>query len=101
MSAGADCAYTLSDKTESMTLDEFITFLEPQIQPPKGAAVCMSSEDYSQIKTAIEQACKKLGTSCVTQLKETFQMTATRVDRLQKKVWQKRHLNDKSSRDKS
>ena len=90
MSAGADCAYSISGETEEMTLDQWFSFLEPQTEPPRGAAMCMSSADFSKIKTAIEQACRKLGTSCTKEAKENLQKVSATVDQLQERVRKKR-----------
>ena len=62
MAAGADCAYTLSEKTETMTLDQFLDFLEPS--EGKAAALCQSADDWNKNKTALEQACHSLGAKC-------------------------------------
>lgn len=58
--AGADCVHSLSDETEQLTLDQLIAMLEPQLDPPRGAAMIISSEDFTRLKTAMEQACAKL-----------------------------------------
>lgn len=61
-----------------MTLDEFIEFLEPQpehtddhgtVIPARAGAVCQSAEDTLKIKTALEQACRQLGSGCSYELK--------------------------------
>lgn len=90
LAAGMDCAYTLDDKTEEMNLDQSVAFLEPQIEPPRGAAMCMSSEDFSKLKSALEQACKKLGTSCTKEAKANIAQVSDRVDGLQARVREKR-----------
>lgn len=90
MSAGADCVNTLDDKNEELNLDQWITFLEPQLTPPRGAAMCLSSEDFSKIKTFIDQACAKLGTSCKQEAVETIAMVSARIDGLQAKTFLKK-----------
>lgn len=90
MAAGADCAETLSDETKSLTLDEFLGFLEPA--PPRGAALCMSAEDFTRLKTALEQACQKLGTACKAEAKAQIRDVAFRVSRLQERVAAKRKI---------
>jgi hypothetical protein len=62
LQAGADCAYTLSDDLEAMTMDEFLAWLEPA--PERGPAMCVSAYDWGRIKTALEQACKAAGPKC-------------------------------------
>lgn len=84
LSAGADCAYTLSPKTEEMNLDEFITFLEPT--ETRGAALCQSAEDWNKLKTALELACKKLGSACKKEAQETIKTVGANVSALQAKV---------------
>lgn len=75
ISAGADCAWTLSNQTSEMTFDEFLDFLEPQrarpdpgkpdiTLPARAGALCQSAEDWNKNKTALEQACKLLGRNC-------------------------------------
>lgn len=90
MSAGMDCAYTNSEKTEEMNLDQAVAFLEPQLDPARGAAMCMSSEDFSKLKTAIEQLCKKVGAACSKEAKENIERVSQNVDGLQARVRAKR-----------
>jgi len=86
MSGGGACAKTLTDETRTMTLDEWILFLEPDIATGKGAAICMSSQDYQETKTALQQACYKLGRWCTKEIKEEMMKTDARVMALQEKV---------------
>lgn len=81
-SAGMDCAYTQTDQTESMTMDEALDFLEPQVSPERGPALCQSSEDWVRMKTALEQACTALGRKCTTEVKQSIAAAAYRVDAL-------------------
>ena len=90
MSAGADCAYTISGETEAMDLNQWIEFLEPQVEPARGAAMCMSSENFARIKTVIEQACKKLGGACTKEAKENLSRVSTIIDGLQERVRKKK-----------
>lgn len=83
LSAGMDCAYTLNDKTESMTMAESLDFLEPQLTPERGPAVCMASADWAKIKTVIEQACGALGRKCTKEVKDAMQSVSDRVTGLQ------------------
>lgn len=57
MAAGADCAYTRSDKMESLTLAELIELLE-------AGAMIQSAQDWNKNATVIEQLCKMLGPKC-------------------------------------
>lgn len=59
---GAICSHTLSSATSDMTLDEFMTFLEPASD--HGAAICMSLDDWGAMKTELETACKELADRC-------------------------------------
>lgn len=93
LSAGADCSYTGDDTTEEMTLEQFLEFLEPQIEPPRGAAMCMSAEDWTKEKIAMEQACDKLGASCKKETRDLISRLSDRADALQAKVMKKRKDN--------
>lgn len=66
LAAGADCA-TTAGVTREMTVDEFITWLEPNEE--RGAAVCQSAADYVKIKIALEQACEILKTRCTKKMR--------------------------------
>lgn len=93
ISAGADCAYTLTDRTEEMDLEEFIDFLEPQLErpdpkkpgailPERGGAICRSSQDEAALMIALEQACRKLGTTCQPQVLKQIKSARSRAARL-------------------
>ncbi len=67
---GADCAWTLSNQKESLNFDQFLDFLEASPEhtdpldptrtiPAKGGALCVSADDWSRQKTALEQLCRK------------------------------------------
>lgn len=82
-----------------MNLDEWVAFLEPQLEgktpegvviPARGAALCMSSEDYQKIKTALEQACYKLGHWCSKETKVEGEKASTRLTDLQSRVMEKK-----------
>ena len=90
MSAGADCAYTISGDGSSMDLNQWVEFLEPQAEPSRGAAMCMSSEDFTKIKTVIEQACKRLGGACTKEAKESLNRVSTVLEGLQERVQKKK-----------
>jgi hypothetical protein len=94
LTAGADCAHTLSDETESLTLEQFIDFLEPaperpdpahpgQVLPARGPAMCQSADDWGKAKTALEQLCEKAGSRCTYEMKQKLAEVAGRIDRLQ------------------
>jgi hypothetical protein len=68
LSAGAICSHTLTSVTADLTLDQFIDFLEAKAaengKPAKGAAICMPSADFAEMKTELETACRELGKRC-------------------------------------
>lgn len=90
MSAGADCTMTLSDETRQLNLDQWLVFLEPDVATNKGAAICMSSRDYVETKTALQQACYKLGRWCTKEVKEEIQRADARLSSLQERVMKKK-----------
>src|ERR1017187_8697433 len=72
MSAGMDCAETLTAKTREMNLDETIVFLEPNEKEGRGGAYCESAKDLDSMKTSLEQACKLLGSQCSYEIQQTI-----------------------------
>lgn len=94
ISAGADCAYTRSEQTDSMTFDEFLTFLEPQPEvvdpktheriPARSGAMCQSAEDWNANIQALQQACLQLGDGCSKELKDQLDQGAQKSAALQK-----------------
>jgi hypothetical protein len=71
---GGICAETLTGKTSEKTFEQMIDFLEPQLETPehpaRGGAICQSSEDYNKQKTALERACRLLGSRCSYELRQ-------------------------------
>ena len=62
ITAGAICSHTLKNETRDMTLDEFILWLDgSQDDDP---ALCMKSSEWNEMKTELEQACRKLNMFC-------------------------------------
>jgi hypothetical protein len=99
LSAGGDCAETLSDTTSSLALDQWIEFLEPQAErvlpdgkiiPARGAALCMASGDFGKLKTAMEQACKLLGAKCQKEVTKNINDINVKVEKLQASVMAKK-----------
>lgn len=88
LAGGMDCARTLSPDVDTMTLEQTIEFLEPT--ETRGAALCMSAEDFGKLKTALEVACEKLGRACSKEVRENLRSVASRVDGLQSRVIAKR-----------
>lgn len=79
MAGGAYCAHTLTDDTEDMTPSAFYAFLEPDETTGKGAALCMSTDDFAKLQIALEQACRKLGTNCSKEVKEEVKRVSKRI----------------------
>ena len=89
--AGADCTETLSDRTKSLSLNEFIDFLEPQLEvrdysgrvlkPERAGAMCQSASDYMKQKLAIETLCARI--KCTAEVKQIIQEVSGRIDNLQ------------------
>jgi hypothetical protein len=80
LGAGMICAYTLSDQTEEMGFDASLGFLEPTEE--RGGAICQSAEDFSRQKTALEQACKRLGSFCKKEVRTELSRASSRMARL-------------------
>lgn len=62
-------------------MNQFIDFLEakpdsPPDHPAKAAAICMSANDFNDLKTSLEQLCRKLGNRCNYELKKAIQNMA-------------------------
>ena len=72
--AGMDCSYTGHEENTEMDAKAMIEFLED-------GAVCMSSEDRAREKTAVEQACVKLGSQCTFEIKQLI----SKMDKVRKK----------------
>lgn len=88
LSAGGICAHSNSPETYDLTFKEYLDFLEAQPErkcvpipgtticaddqshgavediPARGAAICMSSQDWNTMKTELEAACRQLGAQC-------------------------------------
>jgi len=71
---GAICAETLTGVKSEMTFDEYMEFLEPQEAPtPRAGAICQSAEDWGKQKTALEQACRELGSNCKKETRQALE----------------------------
>ena len=91
--AGADCVQTIQNTRRSMDLAELIVFLEAQPEyvdtdgvyhSARGAAFIMSADDFNKMKTALEQACEKLGNQCTYEMRMTYQNVKNNIDSLQR-----------------
>lgn len=83
LSAGSDCVSTLSGMHRSMSLDETIEFLEPQIDPPRAAAIIMAATTWEHIKTTLEQLCEMLKGACTEEAVKRLQTVSGNIVELQ------------------
>lgn len=92
MTAGMDCAYTLSDDTEEMDLKTSLEFLTAQpkrpdpldptkMLPERAGAICQSAEDWNADATTLEQACKKA--NCSNDVKQNLDEISRRLRKQQ------------------
>ena len=85
---GADCAETNTGKTSEMSFEEFMEWLEPQPatdkKPARAGAVCRSDEDFTKMKTALEQACALLKNRCTPEMKSEIERQTGNVSQLLK-----------------
>lgn len=79
LQAGMDWAQTGSSATGEISMAEAIKFLE-------GGALCMSSKDYKRQKTAIEEACYRLGDTCTYETKQAISKVNASIEALQIKA---------------
>jgi len=80
MKAGANCVWSLSEDTREMDMDELFDFLEPNEE--RGGAMCMSTAHWEELKTAVEQLCKKLGTKCTMETKRLIETIKRNIEKL-------------------
>lgn len=77
LSAGAICAETLTGKTSEITFDEVIDMITPRPAsegvPARAGAILLTTDDYNRMKTALDQACRELGTRCKREVKDTIE----------------------------
>lgn len=87
LDGGMICGDTFTGQSFDLSLYETIDFLEPQFErectiipgtticadlqtaiknkiAARAGAVCQSSEDYAALKTALEEACREMGSKC-------------------------------------
>lgn len=69
-----------------LTLEQWYDFLTPKAD--KGPALCLSSEDFSKNKTAIEQMCARLKDRCTIEMKKEIQSYDQNIRKLQTKAKQ-------------
>ena len=98
---GAFWAETLTRSSGSMTMTEFIEFLEPDIglkdegtglvlRPPRAGAICQSARDFTNHKTALEQACALLKNSCTYEMKKMLKTIDEQLGSVKKKSLENR-----------
>ena len=84
LSAGMNCAETITHKISELNLAETIDFLEPQPErqdpsdptktlPARAGAICRSADDARKQKDALDIACRLLGNKCTKEMKETIE----------------------------
>lgn len=93
MAGGMICAETLTDNTSEMTLEETITFLEPQDETydettkittsSRAGAICQSAADWSSLKTSLEVACRMLEDKCTYEVQESITSLGAALDFVQ------------------
>ncbi len=75
------CAETQTSNVRSMTFPQLLDFIEAQPErpdpdhpgqnlPQHGAAIMISAENYTKLKTDLEEACRQLGTFCSPEIKQ-------------------------------
>lgn len=65
---GMTCATTETGETSALDFNGALTFLEPTTT--RAGAICQSADDYAKLKTALQEACRSLGSKC------TYEMQA-------------------------
>lgn len=89
LSHGGIWAETQTPLTGDLTMDEFLDFLEAQdarpdpkdptkVLPAHGAAVCLTSDDFDKLQTALGQACRELGKRCSKEVQAEIQKLGVR-----------------------
>ena len=71
LAKGMNCITTISGQKRKMPLDEVIDFLEADQETGKGAAFCVSSKDFSALKSSLEIMCNELKGRCTPELKKS------------------------------
>lgn len=79
LQAGADFVHTGHDEIGEVSMHEIVKILED-------GAIIMSSQDFKRNKTAIEQACYKLGKACSYEVRKAITDFNRRSDQLRKKA---------------
>lgn len=85
--------YTLSDDEDSVPPEQIREFLEPQLSPPRGAAICQPAESWAREHMQLELACEKLGAACAYDVKKTITSIVTKVNKLESQAAEKRKPN--------
>ena len=90
---GALCGNSADDVVREITFGELVKMLEPQPEwvdpvsgnkiPERGGAWITSNEDFTKVKTALDQACRLLKNRCTYEIKKTIETLSVRAERLQ------------------
>lgn len=92
--AGMDCATDQTSTISELDFSAMVEFLEPQPErpdpnhpgqrlPARAGAVCEPDDDFTDLKTALEQACVELKDRCTTQIKTALAKTGAARGRIQ------------------
>ena len=73
MAAGMDCAQTLTRNVFPLTLEQTLLFMEPDPLVARAGAVCMSAQNFNDIKTSLDIICMTLGEDCGYDVREQLQ----------------------------
>lgn len=82
---GMFCSTTISRKERDLTFEESIDFLHAREEldgTKKGAALCQSSKDWVELKTALESACVLLGKRCKKKIKKQIKSISRTINKL-------------------
>lgn len=80
LGAGMDCATDQTSTISELNFSAMVEFLEPQPErpdpnhpgqrlPERAGAICEPDDDFTDFKTALEQACVELKDRCAPQIK--------------------------------
>lgn len=64
LSAGCDCANSITHEETHLTFEECLSFLEADPKTGRGAAIFHSSADFNTINTELKEMCRMLGPRC-------------------------------------
>lgn len=80
---GALCQNSLSNDNRQLTLDEWLAWLDADVEAGRGPALCVSSDDFTRLKIALEQLCYRAGRYCTRDTKKKMTRFFRNMDTLQ------------------